>query len=257
MYGLSYERMQDIKQSMKDYFEDLVEIGLLSSIKDGQTLTHPIYNSNAKKWNFLAGIYCAGLYPQVAKILRPPKRFIELMGSALERDVEAKELKFYVPKSGDQSLLLSNGNGEEESTVLESSHHKNNNNNDFITTKHLQRVFLHPTSLNFQNAQFATSNYVLYGEKQLVLFEPNSTGNNSLATMTTNNNNSIKNNNNAPSATAAHDNFKLYLKDTSEITAFFALLFNHRYHYFFIDIIFCAFLFSFSLVLHAQIELQN
>jgi hypothetical protein len=37
----------------------------------------------------------------VAKILRPPKRFVEVIGGAVERDMEAREIKFYVTQGAD------------------------------------------------------------------------------------------------------------------------------------------------------------
>jgi len=47
-------------------------------------------NRNASKSRLVAATLCAGLYPQLGKILRPTKRFVEVMGNAVERDLLVK-----------------------------------------------------------------------------------------------------------------------------------------------------------------------
>ena len=185
--------MLEIKQTMKEFLDDLVDIGLISSVKEGLNLDNLKYNGNAHKLNLLAATYCAGLYPQVAKILRPPKRFIEVMVSAVEKDVEAKEMKFYIPKS------------TEDGVVIEDKPKDRNTTSEYdIATTDLQRVFIHPSSANFNNTSFKAANYILFGEKQVI-----SSFNNE---------------------TKANDT-KIYLRDTSEVTAYALLFFGGKIDY--------------------------
>ena len=80
-YGLSEERLVEICQSQVDLLEGLVDIGFLSSVRDGISLKDTNwFNRNHKKPKIVASACCAGLYPQLARIIRPPKRFVEVAG---------------------------------------------------------------------------------------------------------------------------------------------------------------------------------
>ncbi len=204
-HGLAYERMQEIRQSMREFMEDLVDIGLLSTVKNGMDLNNPITNGNSYRINLLAATYCAGLYPQVAKVIRPPKRFMEVMGAAVERDTDAKEMKLYVPR-----VSTSTDSDPFKSPVgINFPRHANA---DFdISTEDLQRVYVHPTSINFQNNAFKASNYILYGEKQVVQ-------------------SNFVNEKAGPSSSQI-DLTKIYLRDTSEVTAYSLLFFGGDLEY--------------------------
>jgi hypothetical protein len=73
-----------------------------------------------------------------------------------------------------------------------------------INVSAMQRVFLHPSSVNFSNINFRASNFVLYGERQLVV-QP------------------------------ASDTYKLFLRDTTEVTAFALLFFGGKLETQFLD----------------------
>lgn len=189
--------MLEIKQSQSDLLQSLTEIGFLTNKKDGLDLTS-YNNRNFNNYRLVNACYSAGLYPQLAKIIRPPKRFVEVAGGAVEREKDAKELKFYIPDSNSTSASNSvNGNSNGN------SNNGGNSNNIDITVDGLQRVFLHPSSINFTNSNFSTSNFVLFGEKQLVVY-PDSQP-------------------------------KLYLRDTTEVTVFALLLFGGRLETYFMD----------------------
>ena len=173
-YSLSYERMQEIGQLQSELLDGIVSLGFISSTRDALRFTHAS-NANSDKPNVVAAALCAGLYPQLAKILRPPKRFVEVMGSALERDVQGKELKFFIPEHPDD--VVASGT------------------TDDICTQGMQRVFIHPSSINFSNASFRASPFVLYGERVM-------------STNTVN-----------PMA---------YIRDTTEVTAFPLLFFGGK-----------------------------
>ncbi len=223
-HGLIFERLIEIKQTMKDYLKDLLEIGVLSSRRYPSSYQdylqyyeeqlqkiqdQPVQTTGASHLRYeylLSAIYCAGLYPQVSKILHPPKRFMEVMGAAVERDAEAKEVKYYLPKNQlinpleDSPALSLSGNTSRSVTA------------DFdISTENLQRIFIHPSSANFSNASYTTSNYLLYGEKSIV---------NTVSPSPSGSNNSKGNNQE-----------KIYIKDTSEVTAFALVLFGGSLSY--------------------------
>jgi hypothetical protein len=106
-YCLSYDRMEEIYTTQVDLLGHLIDLGLLSSIHDGLNINtssnlssttkssststslpsssstttavhHP--NRNAMRSRLVAATFCAGLYPHVAKVFRPPKKFIEVAG---------------------------------------------------------------------------------------------------------------------------------------------------------------------------------
>ena len=103
----------------------------------------------------------SGLYPHLAKILRPTKRFVEVSGGTVQRDHLAKEIKFYIPKT---ELALNQSTDIKTKTIEKIPDIRNVD----ISTDELQRVFIHPCSCNFQNFTFSESNFVMYGERQLV-----------------------------------------------------------------------------------------
>uniref|UniRef100_A0A7S3M923 RNA helicase n=1 Tax=Spumella elongata TaxID=89044 RepID=A0A7S3M923_9STRA len=202
-YGLSFERMTEIKESQRDLLTGLVDIGLLRSVQEGLNMTGHA-NRNASKSRLVAATLCAGLYPQLGKILRPTKRFVEVMGNAVERDSQAKELKFYIP----QMSLLSgtDATGAAASTTNASATSSGtvgakipDKRNIDISVDDKHRVFLHPSSVNFDNSVFKESNFLMYGERQLVTYTNNNTGN---------------------------QESKIYLRDTTEASAFALLFFG-------------------------------
>ena len=60
-------------------------------------------------------VIASGLYPHVAKILKPPKTFIEVSGGVIEKSLEANELKYCINR-----LLCLDAN---ETCVLDTSYH--------------------------------------------------------------------------------------------------------------------------------------
>lgn len=68
----------------------------MSSIQEGLSADSPA-NTNDSVTKIVSASICAGLYPSLAKILRPPKRFVEVAGGNIERDAEAKEIQVFIP----------------------------------------------------------------------------------------------------------------------------------------------------------------
>jgi hypothetical protein len=95
--------MEEIYTTQVDLLGHLIDLGLLSSIHDGlniNTISNPSStttlsststsssvaaaahhpNRNAMRSRLVAATFCAGLYPHVAKVFRPPKKFMEVAG---------------------------------------------------------------------------------------------------------------------------------------------------------------------------------
>lgn len=171
-------------------------------------------NRNAGKSRLVTATLCAGLYPQLAKILRPTKRFVEVSGGTFERDSLAKELKFYIPKNLASPLVGTGGAGANPSGAVTASTgvatsagtaaRPVDKRNVDISTEDVFRVFLHPSSCNFDNFSFKESNFVMYGERQLVTY-PTSNSNN---------------------GGGGGTDSKVFLRDTTEAPAFALMFFG-------------------------------
>lgn len=218
--------MIEIKQTQSDLLDSLVDVGYISSVRDALQCPNTasaavksnaavgVSNRNSHKSKLLAAVYCAGLYPQLAKVLRPPQRFEEVMGSALEKSTDAKELKFYIPEQVqlDPAGGVNAGSSNQKAAGVSSSIAVTGNGrivsgSDLdIHVADMQRVFLHPSTINFKNVSFRSSNFVLYGERQLVSY--------------------INNSSNGKSG--SDSNYKLYLRDTTEVTAYALLFFGGK-----------------------------
>ena len=195
--ALSFDRMQEVCQLQSELLEGMVSLGFIDSVREGLQLrpSPSAANANSVQATVVAAALCAGLYPQLAKIIRPPKRFADVMGSALEKDVQGRELKFFIPMpSDDETGSAAAADDAADSADSKSVPHPE----DFdIDTRNLLRVFIHPSSVNFDNARFQASPFVLYGERQL-----------------------------ATNASASSD--KAYIRDTTEVTAFPLLFFGGK-----------------------------
>jgi hypothetical protein len=178
---LSFARMMEIRQLSRELLSDLATIGMVGSAREGSSLDSPC-NCNCSKPRVVAAAVSAGLYPQVARIMRPPKRFEEVMGSAMEKEVSSKEMKFYVPESV-HSRWVAEVEGESDVAALSSaigevlnprtggggltSDVAENGSRSDIITDGMFRVFVHPSSIHFGNNSYGASQYVMYGETRL------------------------------------------------------------------------------------------
>jgi hypothetical protein len=164
-------------------------------------------NRNARKARLVTATLCAGLYPQLAKILRPTKRYVEVSGGTFERDSLAKELKFYIPKNLALVTTVEGGDGVTAGAAVVPVAGGGklgavDKRNVDISTEDLFRVFLHPSSCNFDNFSFKESNFVMYGERQLVTYPGSS------------------------NASSGGPDSKVFLRDTTEAPAFALMFFG-------------------------------
>jgi len=122
--------------------------------------------------------------------------------------LQAKELKFYIPQMSLLSGTDTTGGAVANTAASASASASATTNagikvpdkrNIDISVEDKHRVFLHPSSVNFDNSVFKESNFLMYGERQLVTYTNNNTGN---------------------------QESKIYLRDTTEASAFALLFFG-------------------------------
>lgn len=90
--GLSNDAMSDILDLRKELLEALVSVGLITSVQEGFDKNSQV-NKFANEISMVSAVLCSGVYPQAARVIRPPKRFLEVSGGNVEKDLEANELK--------------------------------------------------------------------------------------------------------------------------------------------------------------------
>lgn len=167
--GLSFERMQEIVTERQELLQNLKQTGFIASARSGTDL-NSFENRNSSSVNIVVSVCVAGLYPHIARVIRPPQRFVETLGGNVERDAVATEFKVYIPAvectgasssiSGDNKTIANNTSRNTQSISIDRV-------DDDITTEGFERVFIHPSSINFGNSLFKHTSYLLYGELQL------------------------------------------------------------------------------------------
>ena len=167
--------MVEISTLQRDLLEGLVSLGFLRNINDGLNYTN-ICNKNLKIPKIVTAVICAGLYPQISKIVRPAQRFTDTQGGKIEKNVQAQELEFFIyDNSKEVDRLLGdtvfdsniiNNNTSNKNINLNSNNNNNNNTQDFSEYE-LLKVSIHNSSLNAKNVTFKSSNYMVYSEKKL------------------------------------------------------------------------------------------
>ena len=145
--GLSFDTMTEIITMQKDLLQGLVDLGFASSVNAAMLETADC-NKHCRDSKVLSAAFCAGFYPQIARVMKPPTKYVETMGSAFQRENEARELKLYIPEKPDE------GFSADKST---------DDNGD---TRGLQRVWVHPSSVNFHTVSFGGS-FVIYSDRQI------------------------------------------------------------------------------------------
>lgn len=196
--GLSFERMQEIVSERRDLLQNLTQIGFISSVRQGLDLTS-FENRNSGSINIVVSVCVAGLYPHIARVMRPPQRFVETVGGNIERDAEASEFKLYIPagECNATGAYASSNNTTTTSTITTSGISSIQSPENDIDTEGFERVFIHPSSVNFSNSAFKHTSYLLYGELQLTA-----------------------------SNQKAMDSAKVWLRETMEPTVYSLLLFG-------------------------------
>ncbi|KAI8077768.1 P-loop containing nucleoside triphosphate hydrolase protein [Halteromyces radiatus] len=113
---LSFATMTEIQSLRRQYADSLKEIGFYDPTRYGGD---DYYNSNQENTNLLKSIIFGGLNPNLARIRLPDTKYDKVLSGTVEREKEAKEIKFYTKQDG--------------------------------------RVFLHPASILFNTNQYGAS----------------------------------------------------------------------------------------------------
>jgi Oligonucleotide/oligosaccharide-binding (OB)-fold len=188
--------MVEIRTLQKDLLEGLVNLGFLSCYENGLSYSH-ISNRNLLNPKIVLAAICAGLYPQIGKIVRPAQKYTETQGGKVEKIALAEELEFYIlenvgrekevegsgmslSSSSTNLSTYNNGSNNGSNSNINNNNNKSNNdknsNNKISTNGNnviddsragLIKVLIHNSSVNFTNVTYKSSNYILYSEKKL------------------------------------------------------------------------------------------
>jgi ATP-dependent RNA helicase DHX57 len=145
--GLSYDTIIEIITLQKDLLQNLASLGFIPSVQDGLDESSTC-NRNCRKSKVLSAAICAGFYPQLARVLKPPKKYVETMGSAFAKETEAHELKLYIPEKPDDGFDMSKCT------------------DDNVDKRGLQKVWIHPSSINSNETSFA-NRFLVYTDRQV------------------------------------------------------------------------------------------
>ncbi|AMD19971.1 HCL180Wp [Eremothecium sinecaudum] len=134
---LSYRKLEEIQNSITQYYSILADAGLLPLGYKPGSVEH--LNRNAGNYNVLKCIITGAFYPNVARVQYPDPKFISVSSGAVEVDSEAKLTKFWIIN-------------EEYIDHLSSVEPKNDTGNAPLPTT---RAFIHPSSVLFtsENSQ--------------------------------------------------------------------------------------------------------
>lgn len=125
---LSLPTLLEIQSLRRQYADALAEIGFYNR----QSNEH--FNVNSDNFNLIKSIIFGGLNPNVAKIKMPDTKYDKVLAGTVEREKDAREIKYYVKDEGN------NKHGCVYVQVL--------------NKKVLGRVFLHPSSILFNNNSY-------------------------------------------------------------------------------------------------------
>ncbi|PHZ15236.1 P-loop containing nucleoside triphosphate hydrolase protein [Rhizopus microsporus ATCC 52813] len=102
---LSFSTLSEIQNLRRQYLEALAEIGFYKESAR--------FNDNADNVNLVKSVIFAGLNPNVVKIKLPDTKYDKVLSGTVEREKEAREIKYYTKDDGrvfihPSSLLFSN-----------------------------------------------------------------------------------------------------------------------------------------------------
>jgi ATP-dependent RNA helicase DHX57 len=123
--GLSYDTMESILDLKHQYLQQLDNIGFYES-RSAENL-----NENSDAPRIIKAALCAGLYANVAQVVYPEQKYFQAAHGVVEEDHNAKQIRYFVRSATEEG--------------------------------HRERVFLHPSSCNFTQANY-DSPWLLYTE---------------------------------------------------------------------------------------------
>ena len=143
---VSYSKMQNVMMTRNQLLQSLASIGFLSEGKNSQELQK--LNENSGIGRIVRAGICAGLYGNVVKVKHPEKRYQDsLGGKMIEKKHEARAIQFFCsPPDLMEKMPPPPGK------------------NGFQPRYDLERVFLHPSSVNFATVLYE-SPWMVFSEK--------------------------------------------------------------------------------------------
>lgn len=89
---ISASTLRDVTSLRQDFLTALSSIGFLASTS---ATTLAKFNVNSTNDNLIKAIIVGGLYPRVARIALPNAQFERIQAGAVQKDHQAKEVKFF------------------------------------------------------------------------------------------------------------------------------------------------------------------
>lgn len=91
---LSFPTLNEISSLRRQYADALADIGFYDRARKDD------YNINASNTSLIKAVVFGGLNPNLAKIRMPETKYDKLISGAVEREKEAREIKFYTKEDG-------------------------------------------------------------------------------------------------------------------------------------------------------------
>ncbi|CAO3668843.1 unnamed protein product [Umbelopsis ramanniana] len=92
---LAYNTLMEISSLKKQLLEALQGVGFAQNKSD-----YEAYNKNSENTNLIKSIIFAGLNPNIAKVHLPDAKYDKVLSGTVEREKEAREIKFYTKDDG-------------------------------------------------------------------------------------------------------------------------------------------------------------
>lgn len=140
---LSFNKINEILSSQAQYYSILKDIGFLPFNYKPNT-SFKEFNRNQDKIELIEAILTGAYYPHVARVELPNTKYLSTSSGAIEKDPEAKLIKYWVRNEEYMDKLLNLHKDEKG---------QNNNNNNCDTNMPLPstRAFIHPSSILFHS----------------------------------------------------------------------------------------------------------
>jgi hypothetical protein len=195
-HGMSHETLRAIAELRTDFASVLADLGFIqnrrhdlhasgSEYDEGESRkvnfneTAARYNACKDEANVIRAALVAGLYPNVVKIVCPERRYSETLSGAVPLDFKPQDIRLYtlvgsanttrvtkptpvVAEDADAAFDSSDEEGDDEGSLVTAE--------TAVTPAHgivwrgltLQRVFLHPSSVNAGTGEFRCPWLVFY-----------------------------------------------------------------------------------------------
>ena len=97
---LSFSTLSEIQNLRRQYLEALADIGFYRESAR--------FNDNADNMNLVKSVIFAGLNPNVVKIKLPDTKYDKVLSGTVEREKEAREIKYYAKDDGKHDIRIFN-----------------------------------------------------------------------------------------------------------------------------------------------------